>query len=266
MSFDARLRQGLTAIADPIEVDYDLALVRVVAISQQRARRNAIVAALAGAAAATALLLGGERIADSVLGIESPLPPAREGAVEEELEDGEIPAPGQEHQDRGRKLGLNETLALMAGSDRAARTESQADAPSGATRSGGGGGSSNGADGPGVPTERTQVVGYALTSDVPSPAVCDEFAPTGWACFSVRPEDTGVRIEIVDASGRPVAGRIEFSSRDRGIDPVEFCGQMDSSVALPEEVTSINVILTGARPGCSRGTNGEIVAHFLTAS
>lgn len=77
MSLDARLRQGMINVAESIEVETQVALVEVRELGRKRERRNIAFAAFAGAAAATLLVLAGPRLADQLLSMEVPLPPAR---------------------------------------------------------------------------------------------------------------------------------------------------------------------------------------------
>lgn len=109
MSLDARLRQGMINVADGLQVETHVALVEVRALGRKRERRNIMFAALAGAAAATLLVLAGPRLADQLLSMEVPLQPARPETIENEEIDRteERRVYDQEDIERANRLGRN---------------------------------------------------------------------------------------------------------------------------------------------------------------
>lgn len=78
MQSEARLRRGLESLSLGIEVNEDLALVRVKAAARAKERRNIVLAACVGVVALSLLLLAGNGVADAVLSIDQRFGPAQD--------------------------------------------------------------------------------------------------------------------------------------------------------------------------------------------
>ena len=283
MSLDARLKQGLSNLADPIDVDYELGLVRVTAVARQRERRNVMIAAFAGAAAAIALLAGGGKLADMVLGIEAPLPPADERTIEEDR--GVDESRFDENGD-GDKVVQDDDLRV----DEALEESDSAPIDGGRTDvAGRSNGSSayvppsndSGDDPPpgyGEPPPATRepreangdYQGYAVPVGGGQSACDQEGAQQsgpGCVIFQTEPGERSVEISIVDQSGATVAAAVQIDrDGDGGVDGewTFICNETTRPISIP--TTGDAVVYVEINGGaCTDGTDSNPVAGTVTA-
>lgn len=271
MSLDARLKQGFANLADPIDVDYELGLVRVQAVARQRERRNVMIAAFAGAAAAIALLALGGRVADLVLGIEVPLPTV----VDPNLEDDRgIDESRFDRDNPENDLRIDEALDEQ--------TEAGTiDTASGGLLSGGGGfadnasasqqkgrESSNDSDTedddsqPVAPTTRTDEGRYtgAAVHVAGGTSSCEQ-AAGGAACvrLETEPGERSVEISIVDDGGGPVYAAVQIDRDADGSSDGEwsyFCTETVRPVAIPSDGVAV-VYVEIYRGTCQDGSGAQ---------
>ena len=286
MSLDARLKQGLANLADPIPVDYELGLVRVKAVARQRERRNVMIAAFAGAAAAIALVVAGGRLADMVLGIEMPLPPADERILDEEAPEEERVDETLETDDDvvAKEEDLNEALERLA-DDTDAGSFSVASAPrSSGARSDSGGqspvekvtgsGEDEEPDPEPAPEPRTTTASYAGAA-IPvggGQSACDQGQQgAGCVSFQTEPGERTVEISITDNSGGPVAAWVQVDRDGDGDVDGEWtaiCNATRTPMTIPTTGDAVvHVEINGG--ACPDGTDsnptsGTVAAVFAT--
>ena len=288
MSLEARLKQGLTSLSDPIDVDYELGLVRVQAVARQRERRHVMIAAFAGAAAAIALLAGGGKLADMVLGLEVPLPPAEERNTDEELDRGEI--------DLDRRQGDDELVrddtriddalnqsepepADGAGFDSAGRPNGRSGyaPPTNATDSSSDFGQQQEQENsqPGTRDRRTATGRYA-GSAVPvggGQSACDEGRADSVGCvtFQTEPGERSVSIAISDANelhenSGPVAAWVQIDRDGDGKvdgESTPICGTGGGIKIPPSGDAVVYVEIDGG--ACQSGTDSNPSSGTVTA-
>lgn len=283
MSLDARLKQGLSNLADPIDVDYELGLVRVTAVARQRERRNVMIAAFAGAAAAIALLAGGGKLADMVLGIEAPLPPA-----EERIEDdrGIDESRFDENGDGNRvvqddDLRLDEALdqtdpAPIDGGriDVAGRSNGSSAYVPPSNDSGDDPPPGHEEDDPPVSreprTDTGEYQGYAVPVGGGQSACDQEGAQQsgpGCVIFQTEPGERTVEISIEDDAGGTVAAWVQIDrDGDGGVDGewTAICDESTRPISIPTSGDAVVYVeINGG--ACTDGTDSNPVAGTVTA-
>lgn len=275
MSLDARLKQGLNSLVDSIDVDYELGLVRVTAVARQRERRNVMIAAFAGAAAAIALLAGGGRLADMVLGIEAPLPSVDTPNVED---DGGIDESRFDENGDGDRVVQDDDLRLdealeqsgsgsvrggSAGTERSGGSTNVAPPPTGGSQ---GPTTDNHID---APRDRTASADYeAAGIDAAGSYNCpsDPDADMGCVEFEARSYERYLSLDISDASGNSVAAIVGIDANRNGDteDNFEICGNTDGFIRIPAGAR-IEIHLFADNDSCGQGngpTRGSITATF----
>ncbi len=284
MSLDGRLRQGLTALADPIDVDYELGLVRVQAVARQRERRHVIIAAFAGAAAGIALLLSGGKLADLVLGLENPLPPAEERSADEEIDRDDIDLDRSQIDDG--KIVRDDTRIddALDQADDVEPDEGGAIGPAG--RSNPRIASSSGSDdlrGDGLQgrqheepqrnplprTERADDANYTVANSgvaTSGQATCNNGQEGACFEFEAQDDERYVTVDIRDASGAPVYAWVQQNTDG---DPqsdggwTSFCGSTSHPIPI-EPGAVVRVMLDAGSCGGtdSNPTSGTIFVTF----
>ena len=290
MSLDGRLKQGLSAIADNIDVDYELWLVRVQAVARQRERRNVMIAAFAGAAAALALAMAGGKLADMVLSIEVPMPTVREPQLNEDGEISEVNVPNVERLPEDGLVdddNLEERqIAVALGRD---VDDADPDAASGSQGSSERGRSTAAAPQnkpqpapvtakeekePAAPRTRTVSADYA-GSAVPiggGASACDNGQTTaGCVTFQTEPGERFLELSISDTSGGTVFGWVQIDrDGDDSVDGewIPVCGQTTRPIRIPSSGDAVvHVEINGG--ACPNGTDsnptrGTVNAVFAT--
>ncbi len=287
MSLDARLKQGLPMIVAPIDVDQDLAFVRVTAVAQQRERRNVIIAALAGAAAALAILIAGGRVADAVLGLEVPLPPAREEEPnrqddrridddiidrdegERRINDDERPR-REETIDDGIVIvaprdtnGESSTDSGGSVMDRSPRRQQE---PSGDTEQ---------APKPAEPARqnaepRSQTKSYSLAGAPVGGGTtsCDrQTEGAGCVRFDAEPGESSVSLSISDNSGATVAAWVQIDRDGDGTidgDWTRLCNETRAPIAIPDDGRAVIWVELDSGT-CADGRDSNPVSGSVTA-
>lgn len=282
MSLDARLKQGLNNLADPIDVDYELGLVRVQTVARQRERRNVMIAAFAGAAAAIALLAGGGRLADMVLGIEAPLPSVDNpnGEHDRGIDESRFDENGD-----GERVVQDDELRLDEALDRSDPASIEGGRIDAAGRANGSSAyippSKDSGDDPppgheepapaaGEPrSEEEQYQGYAVPVGGGQSA-CDQDAPqsgAGCVVFQTEPGERTVEISITDQSGNTVAAAVQIDRDGDGRVDGEWtfiCNETTRPISIP---TSGDAVLYVEINGgaCADGTDSNPVAGTVAA-
>lgn len=275
MSLDARLKQGLANLADPIDVDYELGLVRVTAVARQRERRNVMIAAFAGAAAAIALLAGGGKLADMVLGIEAPLPSVHNPSIEDDrgIDESRFDEDGDGNrvvQDDDLRLdealdqsGSGPVRGGSGGTERSGESTNVAPPPTGGSQDPA---TDNHID---APRDRTASANYeAAGLDAAGEYNCpsDEGPDAGCVEFQARSYERYLSLDINDASGNSVAAIVGIDANRNGDteDNFEICGSTDGFIQIPAGAR-IEIHLFADNDSCGAGnspTRGSITATF----
>ena len=290
MSLEGRLKQGLTAIADNVDVDYELGLVRVQAVARQRERRNVMIAAFAGAAAALAIAMAGGKLADMVLSIEVPLPTVREPQLNEDGEISEIDVPDVERLPEdglvdddnreepkiavalGRDVGDPDSAGPASG-----RSSSRGDSDTQTSRTAPVAKPDRPApeeEKPPASEPRTATGSYAGAAAPVGggQSACDNAQSTvGCVSFPTEPGERSVTISIEDTSGGVVFGWVQIDRDGNGTVDGEWtpvCGESSKPIPIPtsgEAIVKVE-INGGACPDGrdSNPTSGEVTAVFAT--
>lgn len=287
MSLDGRLKQGFANLADPISVDYELGLVRVRAVARQRERRNVMIAAFAGATAAIALMVAGSRLADMVLGIEMPVPPAIERVIDEKLPDREgRTEESKEVDEKGisKPDDLNDALEKLAASQDTGSTTAMVSVPRRTEPRADSGGESpveqaTGGDEeeekPKPVSERREDSATYAGAAIPiggGRSACDQGQQgAGCVSFQTQPGERTVEISITDRSGAPVAAWVQIDRDGNGDVDGEWtaiCSATQGPISIP--TTGDAVVYVEINGGaCADGTDsnptqGDVAAVFAT--
>lgn len=88
----------------------------------------------------------------------------------------------------------------------------------------------------------------------------------GCAAFPAAPGEKFIQVEVTDASGTPVYGRIaqDLDGDNQADTAVAFCGKSDKVVIEPGAAINVFIYANGALPApCAGvGTNGTVKATF----
>lgn len=281
MSLEGRLKQGLTAIADNIDVDYELGLVRVQAVARQRERRNVMIAALAGAAAAALLLIAGPRLADTVLGLEirKPFQPAVPDREQDGTErDDKAPELDPDDVRNAERIGRQRDLQADAGLRPTAAggfnrlggsrsgSQSSGDRSTGGNPAPVGGPTRNHID---EPRDRTTSGNYqAAGVDAAAQYNCpsDPGDDVGCVEFVAKDYERYLSLNVSDTSGKAVAVVVGIDANRNGKveDNFEICGSTDGFVEIPAGAR-IEIQLFADNESCGTGngpTRGSVTATF----
>lgn len=280
MSLDARLKQGLNNLAAPIDVDYELGLVRVQAVARRRERRNVMIAAFAGAAAALALLAGGGRLADMVLGIEAPLPSVDNPNVDEDLgvdetrfdEEGDGDRVVQDDELRvDEALDLSDPRQVDGGrTDIAGLANGSSDYVSTSKPAASETDPTQGKQELPSRSERFESQNYTpVNSSVATSGQATCSNGENGACFEfqARDDDRYVTVDIEDASGAPVYAWVQQNvdgdpQSDGGW--TDFCASTSDPIPITPGAVVRIMLDSGTCDGAdSSPTNGTITVTFL---
>lgn len=269
MSLEARLKQGLPRLADPIVVNHELDYVRVAAIARQRERRNVILAALAGAAAAAFLLVAGPRMAELILSvdIQRPVPPAEREFEDDRSIDDAIPEKlDQADLDRHDRVARTRVAQLTGVFPRISFKEA------GTKPTGGGSGNPirdvphGGGDPesatPDIPPAR-EATGEYTGSALPvggGTSTCEQ-AADGGACvrLETEPGERSVDISIVDEGGGSVFAAVQIDRDADGRSDGEWtyiCSETVRPLAIPSDGVAV-VYVEIYRGTCQDGSGAQ---------
>lgn len=278
MSLDARLRQGMITAAQELDVDTQLALVQVRTVSRRRERRNIAFAALAGAAAAILLVLAGPRLADQLLSMEVPLPPARPDAFDPDEVDRTQERRVYDEEDvrRANRIGRNrEPVLTGAPSDNSGDSTAKggvAARPAGATerpRPAGDPSDDEDPPTPADPIQRTASAQYSAAQGAiarTGTVSCDD---DNQPCFKFPAQDGEryITVSINDAAGESVLAWIQQDIDGDGASDGEWT-KICNSTAAPIRIAPgavVKVMLdAGSCPDGSDSapTQGSITVTF----
>lgn len=282
MSLEARLKQGLPALAQQVVVNAEFDYVRVTASARQRERRNIQMLALVGAAAAVVLAIAGPRIAERVLAIEvKPVPPAERDLDEEKVDrdgrsdrriyvDDEVGPrrvqPKRFSPDRSESVAVPRIVAPQQPrpaptGDSQTFTQDKQGAPpidTGSTEQE-------------APKLSRRSTGTYTGSSVPAAggtSTCDGSTP-GAACvrFETEAGERSVSISIADEAGGPVWAAVQIDRDADGQTDGEWtyiCSRTTSPVAIPSDGQAA-VFVEIYRGTCQDGSRSNPVRGVVTA-